>query len=180
MRSAGVLDLQQTNLADLDQRRPVGAAGVHRLQQRRGGALHRHVVQHALQHRDRAGVVGVAVEDDAQVFQRPLLVVLAVVLDLRQPETNRDDLALGQHPLEGLVEEPRQIAPAFGLRVEAIQRRLRLAFLRRDLQHPFVGDDGLLGAPELPVGQPRQLQAQLALGPRIARQLGATGEHIVK
>ena len=118
-----VLDLQEADLAGADERGPVAAPRVDRLQQLGGRALHGDVVEHALEHGDRARVLGVGAQHRAQVLERAFLVVLAVVGDLRQAEADRHHLALGQAVLDDLGQEARQIGPALGLGVETVERR---------------------------------------------------------
>ena len=175
-----VLDLQQADLADADQRGPVAAAGVDRLEQLGGRALHGDVVEHALEHGDGARVVRVGAQHGAQLVERALLVVLAVVRDLRQAEADRHHLALGQPALDDLREEAREIAPALGLGVQAIERLHRVAIVRRQLEHALVGGDGLVDAAERLLGQRADLRAQAPLGAGILGQLGAADQDLVQ
>ena len=178
----GLLDLQQANLADLDQRGPVGAARVHRLQQLGGLPPHRGVVEHPFQHRDRARVIGIAGQHQAQVFERGLAIVLPIVLDLRHAELDADQIALRQDaPLQQVLQQPRQIAPALGLGVQTIERLRRVAVADRDLQHALVRRDRLLQAAQGILGQRADLQPQLAFGLGVGpRQLRAPDQDLVQ
>ena len=124
-----LLDLQQANLADLDQRGPVGAARVHRLQQLGGLPPHRDVVEHPLQHRDRARVIGIAGQHQPQVFERRSRDRSADRARSAPCGTGgRPDRApAATPPLQQILQQPRQIAPALGLRVQTIERLRRLA-----------------------------------------------------
>ena len=175
-----VLDLQQADLAGADQRGPVAAARVHRLEQLGGRALHGDVVEHALEHRDRARVVGARAQHGAQLLERALLVVAAVVRDLRQAEADRHHLALGQAALDDLRQEAGEIAPALRLGVQAIERLHGVAIVGRQLQHALVGGDRLVDAPERLLGQRADLRAQPLLGAGILGQLGAADQDLVQ
>ena len=120
----------------------------------------------------------------AQVLERRLAIVLAIVLDLRHPEADADQIALGQHAaLQQILEQARQIAPALGLRVEAIEG-LRRASRRcaRDLQHALEGGDGLVQPVRAAISARAPIcSAQLALGLRVAAgQLRAPDQDLVQ
>ena len=103
----------------------------------------RDVVEHPLEHRDRARVVGIAGQHQPQMLERRFPIVLAIVLDLRHPEADADQIALGQHaPLQQILEQARQIAPALGLRVQAVERLGGLPVVGRNLQHALERGDG--------------------------------------
>ena len=83
--------------------------------------------------------------------------------------------------LEQVLEQPRQIAPAFGLGVQPIERLRRLAIAAGDLQHPLVRRDRLVEALQRALGQRADLQPELAFGLGVGpRQLRAPDQHLVQ
>ena len=176
-----ILDLQQANLANLDERLPVAAPRVDRLEQRGRRPLHAHVVEHPLEHGDGARVIGRARENELQVLQRRLAIAAPIVLDLRQAEAEVDQLLLRPPPpLQEVAEQANQIAPALGLRVEAIERRGGRAIGGRDLDDPLVGGDRVVEPFELGLRQLADLDAQRALDGRLLGQLRAPQEDLVE
>ena len=126
-------------------------------------------------------MVRIAVEHEAELLERRLAILTPVVLDLGQSKTEADEISLGQPAaLDQLLDEPRQIAPPLGLGVEAIERLRRVPVPGRDLEHPLVGGDGVLGALERGLRQLTELQAQALFGRRILRQLGPADEDLVE
>ncbi len=172
-----VLHLQQANLANLDERLPVAPSGVDRLEERGGRPLDRHVVEHPLEHGDGAGVIGDPGEHQLEMVERRLAIAAPIVLDLREPEAEVDQLLLGPpSPLQQIDEQARQIAPALRLGVETIERLRRRPIGRRDLDDPLEGGDGVVEPVELALRQLADLDAQRPLdggGPSPARRAGA-------
>ncbi|HEV3031104.1 MAG TPA: hypothetical protein VG319_05640, partial [Polyangia bacterium] len=95
------------------------------------------------------------------------------MLDLREAEANRHDVALCEAaPRERLLQKAGEVAPALGLGIEAIQGLTRLARAvagRRELDDALVGRDGVVRPPERRLGELSKLGAQALLGGGVAR-----------
>ena len=184
-RCGRLLDLQQANLADLDQRRPVGAARVHRLEQL-GGLRPARRCRRASPRasrsrpggRDRrpAPAAGARAPPRDRSGDRARSAPCRKRMPTRSRSGRTPPLAAG--PRAGASDRPSARPSCRGDRAPA-RPRGRSA---RDLQHPLVGGDRLVQTAQRRSRPARRSAAAARARPSasLPRQLGAPDQDLVQ
>ena len=139
----GILAGLQAQAVDRYQLLPGAAPDVDRLQQGRGRHARLGIFQQLPQDLDARRMVGLTLQDLAQILEGAVAVGQLDALDARQSETQLDVVLSAQVPFQPAFEQVHQIIPAAQLNVESIQRRHRVRIARQQRPDPLPCDDGL-------------------------------------
>src|SRR5690606_9778517 len=123
---------------------------------------HRALVEERLEGAERAFVLWHLLNDLPVGVDRAVDVAQAMVLHLRQAEAEVGDLVAGARDLRLLGQDPRELLPALGVLVEAVERADGALVLRIELEHETVACDRLVEVLELILVDAREAEADLA------------------
>ena len=168
----------QLHLVDLVQLLPLLAGAVERLQHLGDLDLHRAAHEHPFEggprlHVRRIGDQDLAIRLDGlrQIHQRQLV-------DLREPEVQRDELLVVGRDRDLAPDDLGQLFPLLGAAVQPIQRHQRLPVLGIGVDGAPIGGDRLLGLAALFLVDAPEAQQQIGLPARVFDLVQLGGEQV--